>query len=56
MTCWPPGVATTTVTVPAGWAGVVTVIDVEEIAFTYQQIKWTWEEDGFTTQDNWKAM
>jgi type VI secretion system secreted protein Hcp len=27
----------------------------EEVAFTYQQIIWTWNEGGITAEDNWEA-
>lgn len=27
----------------------------EEIAFTYQEITWTWMSGGITANDNWEA-
>jgi type VI secretion system secreted protein Hcp len=27
----------------------------EEVCFTYEKIKWTWEADGIESEDSWKA-
>lgn len=27
----------------------------EEVSFTYEKIKWTWEVDGIEAEDSWKA-
>ncbi|MDO8739269.1 Hcp family type VI secretion system effector [Candidatus Deferrimicrobium sp.] len=27
----------------------------EEVAFTYQKIEWTWEDGGVTAEDDWEA-
>ena len=26
---------------------------VDEVQFTYQKIKWTWEDGGVTSEDSW---
>jgi type VI secretion system secreted protein Hcp len=28
---------------------------VEEVAFTYKKIKWTWEPTGIESEDSWAA-